>query len=232
MISVSDDYSEETFSMFLDCLHGIKSLPQDGKLVEIYLLSQNWECTSLVGLINTKSTSFILSALTKGDLIDQKMVEENAAQQILPLIQDPRFYNLPLSTLSRVVSKSRIHEIIDNLLLFIGNLLEAHGIEAFFLIFFLDFSCCTEETFLKILETMSKYSHSSLFLLLKNKFLLQVERENAMRETIIDFLEIWKTTQPPDFDIINAAHKGKLSSVVYLLAHGTSVNSKNFSIEF
>ena len=44
----------------------------------------------------------------------------------------------------------------------------------------------------------------------------------------------WRTTQPPDFDnnIINAAQNGKLSSVVYLLAHGTSVNSKNSSIEF
>jgi len=86
----------------------------------------NWECNSLLGLINTKSTSFILAALSKGDLIDQKMVEGNATQQILTLIQDPRFYQLPLSTLSRVVSKSCIHEIIDNLLLFIGNLLEAH----------------------------------------------------------------------------------------------------------
>jgi len=44
----------------------------------------------------------------------------------------------------------------------------------------------------------------------------------------------WRTTQPPDFDnnIINAAQNGKLSSVVYLLAHGTSVNSKDSSIEF
>jgi len=44
----------------------------------------------------------------------------------------------------------------------------------------------------------------------------------------------WRTTQPPDFDnnIINAAQNGKLSSVVYLLAHGSSVNSMNSSIEF
>jgi len=62
MISVSDEYSEQTFSLFLDCLHGIKSLPQNGKLVEIYNLSHYWECNSLLGLINIKSTSFILSA--------------------------------------------------------------------------------------------------------------------------------------------------------------------------
>jgi len=68
----------------------------------------------------------ILAALSKGDLIEPKMVEGNVTQQVLTLIQDPRFYQLPLSTLSRVVSKSCIHEIIDNLLLFIGNLLEAH----------------------------------------------------------------------------------------------------------
>jgi len=232
VVSVSDEYSEETFSLFLDCLHGIKSLPQDGKLVEVYILSQNWKCNSLLGLINSKSTSFILSALSKGDLIDQKMVEENATQQILTLIQDPRFYQLPLSALSRIISNSCIHEEINSLFLFIKNLFEAYGIEAFFLIFSLDFHSCTEETVLKILEIMSKHSHSSLFLLLKNKLLLQVEREKAMRKTIIDFLEIWKTTQPPDFDnnIINAAQNGKLSSVVYLLSHGTCVNSKNSSI--
>jgi len=44
----------------------------------------------------------------------------------------------------------------------------------------------------------------------------------------------WRTTQPPDFDnnIRNAAQNGKLSSVVYLLAHGTSVNSKDSSVEY
>ena len=39
MISVSDEYNEETFSMFLDCLHGIKSLPQYEKLVELFILA-------------------------------------------------------------------------------------------------------------------------------------------------------------------------------------------------
>jgi len=308
VVSVSDEYPEETFSLFLDCLHGIKSLPQDGRLVEIYLLSQNWECNSLLGLISTKETSFILSALSKGDIIDQKMIEENATHQILTLIQDPRFYHLQLSALSRIISKSGIHEEINNLFLFIQNLFEVHGIEAFFLIFSLDFSCCTEEIILKILETISKYSHSSLFLMLKNKILLQVERENECqkinqelnqkmkkekaedqqkieelmkrltelekyqqemdrkkkeeeekrlqeeqdrkmreedqrkreekermkeeeeRKQKVEFERIgkWKSTKAPDFEgnIFEAAAKGKLTSIIYLLANGTNVNER------
>jgi len=102
-----------------------------------------------------------LAALSKGDQIDQKMVEGNATQQILTLIQDPRFYQLPLSILSRVVSKSCIHEKIDNLLLYIVKLLEVHGIEAFLLIFSLGFSSCSVENVLLILEKMSIHSHSS-----------------------------------------------------------------------
>ena len=31
MVSVSDENSEETFSLFLGCLHGIKSIPQEVK---------------------------------------------------------------------------------------------------------------------------------------------------------------------------------------------------------
>jgi len=39
----------------------------------------------------------------------------------------------------------------------------------------------------------------------------------------------WKSTKPPDFDgnIFNAARDGKLASIIYLLAHGTFVDSKN-----
>jgi len=279
MISVSDEYSEETFSLFLDCVHGNKSLPQDEKLVEIYILSHNWECNSLLGLINTKSTSYILPALSKGDLIDQKMVEENATQQILSLIQDPRFYQLPLSTLSRVVSKSRIHDIFDNLLLFIVNLLEAHGIEAFLLIFSLDFRNCSEENVLLLLEKMSIHSHSSLFPMLKKQFLFFVENGNELKKDKAEnqkrieelnqkmkrkeaedqqrieelnqqveklknkFIEEdqrrreeyegvvngkWKSTKAPDFEsnIFEAAAKGKLTSIMYLLANGTNVNEE------
>ena len=44
----------------------------------------------------------------------------------------------------------------------------------------------------------------------------------------------WKSTKGPDFtdDIFEAAKDGKLSSVVYLLANGTNVNSKNSFISF
>jgi len=342
VVSVIDEFSEETFTLFLECLHGIKSFPQDGKLVEIYILSQIWECTSLNGLIDTKSTSFILSALLKGDLIDQKLVEENATQQIHALIQDPLFYQLPLSTLSRVVSKSSIHEIIDNLVFFIRNLFETHGIESSFLIFSLDFGCCTEATVLGILETISIHSHSSLFMFLKKKFEekenelkkanteaqrrieelsqqmkkeitktrkrkkqkyqkrieelhLKMKKEKAEDQQIIEELmkriaelekyqqerkEIeeeqrkrdeqekkkrdeeqskqneqerkkreeeqrkrvydgivngqWKLTKAPDFEgnIFEAATKGKLTSIIYLLANGTEVNSKTGDAEF
>jgi len=60
------------------------------------------------------------------------------------------------------------------------------------------------------------------------------EEEERKQKEEYERIGKWLTTQPPDFDnnIINAAHKGKLSSVVYLLAHGTSVNSKDSYIEF
>ena len=170
VVSVSDEFSEETFSLFLDCLLGIKSLPQDDKQVDIYQICQNWECNSLLDKFDTQSTSFIVSALSKGDLIEQKTVEENATQQIHSLIHDPRFYQLPLSTLNRIVSKSCIHEITDSILIFIENLLEAYSINAFFIIFSLDFSTCTEETVLQILQIMSNHSHSSYFQKLKSQF--------------------------------------------------------------
>jgi len=284
VFSVSDEYSEETFSLFLDCLHGIKALPQDEKQMDLYHLCQNWMCKTLLGLINTQTPNFILPALTKGNLIDQKMVEENATQQIHTMIRYPLFYKLPLSTLSRVVTKSSILENIDNLLLFIENLLESHGIEAFFLIFSLDFSSCTEETILFILETLSKHSHSSLFQILVNQFCLKMEREKGLKEEkaedqkrieelnqqmkkektegqqMIEELTKrlnefenyqqemerrkeeeerklkekherigkWKSTKAPDFEgnIFEAAAKGKLTSIIYLLANGTNVNVK------
>jgi len=66
----------------------------------------------------------------------------------------------------------------------------------------------------------------------QKKKLEEIEKENLRIEKVM--MEEQERTQPPDFDnnIINAAQNGKLSSVVYLLAHGTSVNSKDSSIEF
>jgi len=46
--------------------------------------------------------------------------------------------------------------------------------------------------------------------------------------------ENYSRSQPSDFvsNLFEAAKDGKLSSVIYLLANGTNVNSKDSSIEF
>jgi len=165
----------------------------------------------------------ILAALSKGDLIEPKMVEGNVTQQVHTLIQDPRFYQLPLSTLSRVVSKSRIHEKIDNLLLFIGNLLEAHGIEAFFLIFSLDFSCCSVENVLLILEKMSIHSHSSLFPML---FLLVENRNEQKKDKAEDLQRIEELNQQVEklknqFTEEDKRRRGEYEGIICLLPRKT-----------
>ena len=43
MISVCDEYSEETFYQFLDCVQGIKSLHLDRKIKHVILLSDGRE---------------------------------------------------------------------------------------------------------------------------------------------------------------------------------------------
>jgi len=89
VVSSWDEYSEETFSLFLGCVHGIEPLPLDEKLVDIYILCQNWKCNSLLNQINIHSKAFILTALSKGDFIEQHVIEENATLQIHDLIQEP-----------------------------------------------------------------------------------------------------------------------------------------------
>jgi len=76
LVSVNDEYSEETFEVFLDCLFGIKSLPTDEKLVDVYQLCLDWKCQALLGYINTQSPNFTIAALYKSSIIEQKVLKK------------------------------------------------------------------------------------------------------------------------------------------------------------
>jgi len=56
----------------------------------------------------------------------------------------------------------------------------------------------------------------------------QIEEEKKQKEEY-ERIGKWKSTKAPDFegDIFEAASKGKLTSIIYLLANGTQLNSKN-----
>jgi len=60
------------------------------------------------------------------------------------------------------------------------------------------------------------------------------EEEERKQKEELKRIGKWKLTKAPYFNnnIINAAKNCELSSVVYLLAHGTSVNSKDSYNEF
>jgi len=119
VVSVNDEYPEETFSHFLDCLNGLRSLPRDEKLVDIYQLCMDWKCDEFLKLINPQSTNYILSSLTKGGVIEPEILEGKAAQYIHTLVKEPRFYNLPLSSLGRIVPKSSLFEQTESIQRFI-----------------------------------------------------------------------------------------------------------------
>jgi len=60
---------------------------------------------------------------------------------------------------------------------------------------------------------------------LRNKFFEEAKRRDEL-EGIVN--EKWKSTKAPDFEgnIFEAAAKGKLTSIIYLLANGANVNEK------
>jgi len=69
-------------------------------------------------------------------------------------------------------------------------------------------------------------THHFLFLeKLRNKFFEEAKRRDEL-EGIVN--EKWKSTKAPDFEgnIFEAAAKGKLTSIIYLLANGANVNEK------
>jgi len=61
----------------------------------------------------------------------------------------------------------------------------------------------------------------------------ELEKQRKQKEDN-ERIEKWKTTQPSDFckSIFGAVSHGKLSSVVYLLEHGTNVNTRDSFIWF
>jgi len=320
VVFVNDEFTEESFGLFLDCIHGIQSLPTDERLVNIFQLCMCWRCIDFLGFINTESTSFIIDALIQGNIIEQNKIEESATHHIHSLIQEPGFYSLHLSTLSRIVSRSSLCERFESLHKFIQNVLKTHGVEAFFLIFSLDFSCLNEEEVLQILVCMSNNSNSSLFFMFNTQYtqerqrnqtrerelLIQLERKKNEMDSVSEYCNIekeenkklriiinemnhnmrmkeseyqarieelqkkvselgqnmqeldiikreeagrqllleqekkkneeeyqtigkWKKSQPSDFEgnIFSAAKEGKLTSIIFLLAHGNYVNAKD-----
>jgi len=253
VLNVNDEFSEDVFGMFLDCIHGIQSLPSDERLVDIYQLCLCWKCNDFLGFINTESIDFIINSLIKGDNFEQKVIEENATHHIHSLVQEHRFYNLSLSTLNRIVSRSNLCERIESLQLFVQNVFKNHGVEAFSLIFSLDFTSLSEEKLIQILENLTNNYNSSFFHIMKDQLIKEMkknqdkikdlevmnsklEEQNFLYEeekkkslfltTIINGK--WKSTKDKDFesDIFEAAAKGKLTSIIYLLANGANVNTK------
>ena len=64
--------------------------------------------------------------------------------------------------------------------------------------------------------------------------MLQKKKGDQKQKEEYERIEKWKSTKAPDFEsnIFEAAAKGKLTSIIYLLANGTNANEKDTNVEF
>jgi len=246
MFSIYDEFTEDSFKLFIECLHGIKSLPKDETLVDLYLQCLNWKCDEFLQHFDSISLNLIITALSNEDSISNFLLEEIASKKIHELVYEPCFYKLSLQTINRILDASILCENIKSLLEFIKNLFNAHGIGAFTSILSLDLSRFQNEEISAIIDCFSKNSNSSVFQMLNTQFkinnqLIQdyeikirknFEREQEMKKLVLSLQNPWRTKKTNNFvdDIFKAAKEGNLFSMIFLVSNGICVNSIDHSL--
>ena len=106
------------------------------------------------------------------------------------------------------------------------NHLQVHVIEAFYILLSLKlYSFAEDEQYTNILECLDSYTNSPLLRVLKDYVFNEKQRR---KEMMVYMQELWQLKKPEDFEpnVFEAATKGKLTSIIYLLATGTNINKR------
>jgi len=174
-----DNVDQAVFKTFLDCVHCIRSLPEDSSSYDIYSLCKHCECDCILPYINKKSKEFILKPLLENwnridDISDRKEsycdfeeLEKLASDVIHELVNEQRFYLLSIPRILRIVHRSSLCDNLDSILLFIRNIMEKHNDYGFILIQTLDLSKFQQDIDRILDAIIVNYNMGSLFGLIK-----------------------------------------------------------------
>jgi len=228
---------DNSFFEFLDVVHGVKSLHEIQNYVEVFKICEFFGCSSLSNLFDIKE--IILKDIIYG--INHPDFERYVRENLRDFLIKPEFASVPLPILIRLFQKYNWSFSLRELRVFLNNYyinqpmsffilfncinLKLHSIDEFYEIgvFFKHYFPGIEE---ELNMKMRKEIEDQKKLEELTKRIIELERREEEAEGIRSGK--WRSTKPPDFEgnIFEAAAKGKLTSIIYLVANGTNVNKK------
>jgi len=228
---------EDSFIEFRDVVHGVKYVHEIDKSYEVYKICQFFGCDSLCNLFDVKK--MILKDIING--LDLLIFEKYMSENLKDFLNETEFASLPLPILIRLFQQNKEAFSFSDLRVFFDKYYHLHP--TIFPVLFnhihlkiqsaeeidefgqamspcLPGMSIISSNFQKRIEELNQQMEE-----LKNKF-TEEENRREVFEGIVNGK--WKSTKAPDFEgnIFEAAAKGKLTSLIYLLANGTNMDEK------
>jgi len=256
IFQIDTECSSKSIEVFLDLLHCRILQPELEYVDEVLQLSRFLGCSSLCALINERPPETILSFILRKqheDSFDFSFYENSFIEKLESYLLLSDFGHVCLPILSRIFQKTEIVFPISLLRPFFKSCVEFHGSKASVLLSMIRFQPANSlDELTRFLNVFSENRTEDFFSLNSHhlyKFSMLFEQAQQRNEELTKRLnelekyqqEIdekkkekfekfgkWKSTKAPDFEgnIFKAAAKGKLTSIIYLLANETVVNEK------
>jgi len=102
-LTTQDDYSDEAFLAFLECVNGKISVPNENMALEVLNIASKWDCPDICYAIREH---FDEISILLNEEIDSSKSENIISKNFPKYLTDDRFTNLPLPMIIRIINNT------------------------------------------------------------------------------------------------------------------------------